>query len=203
MEKMISNTIQNLLDNGFKVEFFENTSEAKEKILSEISINEDVGIGGSMTIYNMGLHNDLINRNNKVYWHWLVEPDKRNDERYKASIADVYLSSTNSITEDGKIINIDGVGNRVASMFYGHKKIFIVAGTNKIAKNYDEAIKRIKNIACPQNAERLNLDTPCRHTGKCNDCSSKQRMCNVTVTIEKKPMQSNISVYLINESLGY
>lgn len=203
MSKIVENTIKNLSDNGFQVEFFENVDEAKEKILKCIQVDETVGIGGSMTVYNMDLHTELKNRGNIVYWHWLVDPKDRNEERSKAKNAAVYISGTNSITEDGKLINIDGVGNRVASMFYGHDKIIIVSGVNKIAEDEKEAIKRIKEVACPQNAERLNLDTPCRYTGKCNDCNSPQRMCRVTVTIEKNPMQGNIKIYLINEELGY
>lgn len=203
MDKIVYNTIESLKQNGFNVEYFENVYEAKAKILEKININENIGIGGSMTIYNMDLHKDLINRGNNVYWHWLVKPEERKEIREKAGNADVYLSSSNSITEDGKLINIDGVGNRVASMFYGHDKIFVVAGINKISKNYEEAVKRIKKEACPKNAERLDLDTPCRHTGKCNDCNSPDRMCRVTVTIEKNPMAGNINIYLINDDLGY
>ncbi len=190
-------------DNGFEVEFFENVDEAKKKILEDIQINQDIGIGGSMTVHDIKLYTELKNRGNKIYWHWLVDSKDKNKERQKASRADVYICSTNSITEDGKLINIDGVGNRVASMFYGHEKIIIIAGVNKIHKDEKDAIKRIKDIACPQNAKRLNLDTPCRHTGKCNDCNSPHRMCRVTVTIERNPMQSNIKIYLINKELGY
>ena len=203
MDSLLKNTIKNLSNNGFEVEFFENVDEAKRKILEYIQINEDIGIGGSMTVHDIKLYEELKNRGNKVYWHWLVDPKDRNKERQKAGKADVYICSTNSITEDGKLINIDGVGNRVASMFYGHEKIIIIAGVNKIHKDEKDAIKRIKDIACPQNAKRLNLDTPCRHTGKCNDCNSPHRMCRVTVTIERNPMQSNIKIYLINKELGY
>jgi len=200
---ILKNTINNLKANGFAVEYFETIDEAKNKILNDIPESNDVGIGGSMTIFQMKLHEELLSRGNKVYWHWLVEPEKRDEVRKLARNTPVYLSSTNSITEDGKLINIDGVGNRVASMFYGHEKVIIVAGINKISKNYDDAIKRIKEEACPKNSERLNLDTPCRYTGKCNNCSSKSRMCNVTVTIDKNPMGGNIKLYIINDSLGY
>lgn len=203
MDKIVFNTINSLRSNGFNVDYFENLYEAKEKILNTININDDIGIGGSMTVYNMDLHKDLVNRGNTIYWHWLVEPSIRDKVRYQASIAPVYISSTNSITEDGKLINIDGIGNRVASMFYGHEKIFIIAGINKIVKDSKEAIKRIKRVACPQNAKRLDLDTPCRHTGQCSDCKSPDRMCRVTVTIEKNPMLGDINIYLINDELGF
>ncbi|WP_425449387.1 lactate utilization protein [Dethiothermospora halolimnae] len=203
MDLSVKKAIENLSANGFNTRFFDNMYELKAQLLNEISSKDTIGIGGSMTVYNMGLHNDLINRGNDVYWHWLVDPERRNDIRNKAKEANIYISSSNAITEDGKLINIDGVGNRVASMFYGHDNIYIIAGVNKIVKDYNSGIDRIKNIACPKNAERLNLDTPCRHTGICNDCRAKDRMCRVTVTIDKNPMGGNINVYLINEELGY
>lgn len=203
MDTIISNTIENLSNNGFNVLYFDSLSEAKSKLLDEISISEDVGIGGSMTVFEGNIHKELMDRGNKVYWHWLVSNDKKEDERKNARNAKVYLSSTNSITEDGKLINIDGVGNRVASMFYGHNRVYIIAGINKIVKDSEEAIKRIKSISCPSNAKRLNLETPCRYTGRCNDCNSRDRMCRVVVNIEKNPMVGKLNIYIVGEELGY
>lgn len=199
----INTTINNLKKNGFKVEYFNTLEEVKNKILEDISLTDDVGIGGSMTVYQMKLHEELIQRGNKVYWHWLVDPDKRNEVRRKAQNTEIYISSSNAITEDGKLVNIDGIGNRVASMFYGHKRVYVIAGVNKIAKNIDEGIKRIKRESCPKNAQRLGLNTPCRYTGECNDCRTEDRMCNITVILEHKPMQTDIYVYLVNDQLGY
>jgi len=201
MNDSIKKAIENLRSNGFNVEIFENEAEVKTRILSEVLLSQDVGVGGSVTIRDMGLHEALIERGNNVYWHWLVEPSKRDEERKKASRASIYISSTNSITEDGTLVNIDGSGNRVASMFYGHERVYIVAGINKIVQDYDDAIKRIKTVACPQNAQRLNLTTPCRYTGKCNDCNSTDRMCRVEVILKRST--GNINVYLINKELGY
>ncbi|RKD32726.1 lactate utilization protein [Thermohalobacter berrensis] len=204
MDKRVLATIEKLVDNGFNVEFFNTKKEAKSKLLDDISVKEDVGIGGSMTIYQMEVHKDLIDRGNKVHWHWLVEPEKRDEVREKASRASVYISSSNAITEDGKLVNIDGIGNRVASMFYGHKKVYILCGVNKITKNIEKALERIKTVACPKNSERLDLDTPCRYKGKCYDCKGKDRMCNITVILESKPMGDiEINIYIINEELGY
>ncbi|NMB44350.1 MAG: LUD domain-containing protein, partial [Clostridiales bacterium] len=98
--------------------------------------------------------------------------------------------------------NIDGIGNRVASMIYGPKKVFIVCGTNKITENVEKALERIKANAY-KNARRLNLKTPCAATMKCNDCSSPQRMCNVTTIIEKKPDKTDLNVIIIDGEFGY
>lgn len=203
MNKLVDRSIEGLRKNGFIVDYFENIIDAKDYILKKIDLNDSIGIGGSMTIFNSGLHNDLIDRGNIVYWHWLENPENRDETLKNASSTTKYLSSANAITKDGKIINIDGVGNRVASMFYGHEAVYIIAGVNKLVENMDEGIKRIKTEACPKNAKRLDLNTPCRHTGKCKNCKSDDRMCNVTVIIEGKPAKTDINIILVNEVLGY
>ena len=104
---------------------------------------------------------------------------------------------------DGKLINMDGNGNRVASMVFGHEEVFIVVGKNKICKDYKSAIERIENIAAPKNAKRLGLDTPCNHFGKCNDCNTMDRMCSVETIIHRNPGKTKINICLVNEELGY
>jgi len=187
--------------NGFNVEIFNSAEEAKKALLKEIDINESVAFGGSITLDGLGLYEELKNRGNEVYWHWKVE-DKAS-ERMKAATTDVYLTSTNALTLDGKLVNIDGAGNRVASMIFGHKRVYVLAGKNKICKDYEEAIKRIKNVAAPQNAKRLNTNTPCRFTGSCNDCNSPDRICNVEVILHKNPTGSNVNIFIIDEELGF
>ncbi len=189
-----------LTKNGFQVKVFNNVPEAKKSLLNEIKQEETVGIGGSVTIQEMGILEELENRGNQVYWHW--KKDTQN-AAFKAMSSDVYLTSTNAITMDGKLVNMDGNGNRVASMIYGHKDVYVVVGKNKICEDYDEAINRIRNIAAPKNAVRLKLNTPCAHTGKCNDCDSPQRMCKAEVILHRNPNSTNIHIYLINEDLGY
>ncbi|WP_160197277.1 lactate utilization protein [Senegalia massiliensis] len=203
MKNLVDITINNLENNGFQVEYFDNINIAKDYLLSKIDIETDVGIGGSMTIFDSKIHEELIKKGNKVYWHWLCDSENKNTVLRNASNSNIYLSSSNAITSEGKLINIDGVGNRVTSMVYGHDKVYILVGINKIVENNEEAINRIKEVTCPKNAERLNLNTPCRHTGKCNDCNSLDRMCNVTVILEKKPMKTDIEIIIINQKLGY
>ncbi|WP_353096685.1 lactate utilization protein [Tissierella praeacuta] len=189
-----------LSKNGFMVKSFNNILEAKKELLSEITKEESIGIGGSMTIQDMEIYEELKDRGNEVYWHWRKDVE---NAAMKAINADTYITSTNALTMDGKLVNMDGNGNRVASMIYGHKDVYIVTGKNKICKDYAEARERIRNIAAPMNAKRLNLSTPCTHTGKCMDCASPQRICKAEVIIHKKPGATNIHIYLVDEELGY
>ena len=154
-----------------------------------------------MTIEELNIYKDLKDRNNNVYWHWKVEDKKA--ELEKARNAKVYLVSTNALTLDGKLVNIDGTGNRVSSMIYGHERVYVVLGENKICGDYNEAKKRIENIAAPKNAKRLNLNTPCSHTGKCNDCDSPDRICKVETIIHKNPSDTQIYICIVDEELGY
>lgn len=203
MIERVASTIKRLKDNGFKVEYFEDVTMAKKDIVNKIQVDDTIGIGGSMTIFNMGLYEELLEKNIKVYWHWKVADKYKDSVRKEASLASTYLTSANAITEDGLLVNMDGVGNRVASMFYGHEKVYVIAGTNKVCKNYEAAIERIRNVAAPKNAKRLNLETPCVKGGKCLDCNTSSRICNVEVILRRVPSGGDITVFLIDEELGY
>lgn len=203
MEQIVKNTIQSLEKNNFEVRYYETSKEAVEALLNEIKLEETVGIGGSVTIKTLGLDQLLKDRGNEIHWHWLeATPEGMDKARQAAACADVYLTSTNALTQDGKLVNTDGTGNRVAAMFYGPKKTIVVCGTNKITENVDAAMERIENNAY-KNARRLKLNTPCAINESCNDCSSPQRMCNITTIIRKKPMKKDFMVVIINEELGY
>ena len=192
---------QALERNGFKASIFNGVGEAREALLKEIGLGESVAFGGSMTLNDMGLYEEFKERGNDIYWHWKAEDGQ--SELRAARYADIYISSTNALTLDGKLVNMDGVGNRVSSMFYGHRRVYIVAGRNKLTKDLDEARDRIDKIAAPKNAKRLNTKTPCESTGECNDCDSPARICNVEVIIHKNTKGSDINIFLIDDDLGY
>ena len=203
MEKIMKQTVESLKKNNFDARYFETSKEAVEALLQEIGKDETVGIGGSMTVKELGLDTLLKERGNTVFWHWLEgTPEGMNQARASAATADVYLSSTNALTQDGKLVNTDGTGNRVTSMVYGPKRTIVICGKNKIAENVDAALERIENNAY-KNARRLKLNTPCAINERCIDCSSPQRMCNITTIVRKNPGKTAISVFLINEELGY
>lgn len=203
MEERIERTLRALRKNHFEAEYYEDGKSAVEAVLSEIDTQMSVGIGGSVTVHSLKLHERLLERGNPVHFHWLEETrEKMNEARKRAMNTDIYLSSTNALTGNGELVNIDGQGNRVASMIYGHEKVYILCGKNKIVDNLPAALEFIKKNAY-KNARRLKLSTPCALTGQCHDCDSPQRMCRVTTVIGKQPMGAGIKVVIIGEELGF
>lgn len=187
---------QALRQRGYTVRVFE-TGGAADYLNSAID-GVSVGIGGSVTVQQLGLY-DRLAEHNQVYWHWQGGPE----QRAKAAEADVYLTSANGLAETGEILNIDGAGNRVASTLYGHKKVYFVIGANKLAPTRDEALWRARNIAAPRNAQRLGKKTPCAVKGdKCYDCKSPDRICRGLVELWGPMMGMETEVILIGEDLG-
>ena len=195
--------VKNLEKKGYKVSVHNTKAEAAVYMEKQIT-NATVGIGGSMTAEEMGLY-EKLSRNNTVYWHWKTTPGMTRPEILTAAAnAEVYISSVNGISEKGEIINIDGSGNRVASTIYGHKKVYLVIGKNKIAPDFESAIYRARNIAAPLNAKRLNMPTPCGAKGdRCYDCASPARICRAFSVFTDKPNGCEYEVVLINEDAGY
>ncbi|KXG74219.1 lactate utilization protein [Thermotalea metallivorans] len=204
-KEKIDDLVANLQRNGIEAKYFSTTEEAKKYIVERIGSGKDIGIGGSMTVYDMKLHEALRDSGNNVYWHWLCNtPEERQKAIEKANKADVYLTSTNALTLQGEIVNVDGNGNRVAAMIYGPKKVMVVVGMNKICNDTIEAMDRLRKEASPPNAKRLNRKTPCVSIGECGDCNSPERICNVTTIIHKKPGAiGEMEVVVIGEKLGY
>ena len=199
---MFTQIKKNLEKLGYKVSTFKTAADATKYLDSEID-GKTVGFGGSVTLEDMGLF-DTLSKHNEVYWHHITkDPAQKEIQRQHAAVADVYLSSVNGIAETGEIINIDGMGNRVASTIYGHKKVYFVVGKNKMAPDYDSALWRARNIASPMNAKRLNRKTPCAISGHCHDCNSRDRLCCSLNVLWFKPLYSEYEVVLIEEDLGY
>ena len=191
-----------LNERGFLADVVNTPEEAKNLILDYIG-DRSVGIAGSATVRDLGLYEALTARGNEVFWHWKVEKPKVEETRVKAIAADVYLCSSNAITEDGRLINIDGTGNRLAGIIYGPKTVILAVGRNKITKDYESAIARIKRDACPGNARRQGFQTPCALTGECYDCRPPARMCNVTAITEYPSRRHEAyRIILIDEEMG-
>lgn len=192
-----------LRDRGYIVSFFDTALQASEFIDSQID-SQTIGFGGSMTLEQMGLY-ELLNKHNKVFWHHRIPNGRTSKEvRLQANGANIYISSVNGLAETGEIINIDGNCNRIASIFYGHEKVYFVVGKNKIEKDYDSALYRARNIAAPLNAKRLGVKTPCAIKGdKCYNCKSPERICRGLSVLWDKPMTGEFEVILIDEELGY
>jgi len=200
---------KNLVANNFEVKIAENKNAAKKIVLGSISKDAIVGIGDSATVRQTELVEELERKGIKVLNPFLKElttdPAKtavRDDISRQIFSSNVFVSGANAVTRDGKIVNIDAVGNRVASMIFGPRKVFIIAGKNKIVKDVDEALYRIKNLIAPFHARTKGFATPCAQTGKCSECSAQKRICSVISVIEKRPWRTQISIILVNEDLG-
>ena len=194
---MFDTVKKNLEARGFSVRTFATAAEAAA-YLNEAIDGKTVGFGGSVTLQDMGLY-ELLGSHNEVHWHWV----NGQEERKTAMGTQVYLSSANGLAETGEIINIDGSGNRVASTLYGHEKVYLVIGRNKLAPTYDEALWRARNIAAPKNAQRLGKKTPCAVKGdRCYDCKSPDRICRGLVVLWGPSMGVETEIVLVDEDLG-
>ena len=194
---MFDTVKKNLEARDFSVRTFATAAEAAA-YLNEAIDGKTVGFGGSVTLQDMGLY-ELLGSHNEVHWHWV----NGQEERKTAMGTQVYLSSANGLAETGEIINIDGSGNRVASTLYGHEKVYLVIGRNKLAPTYDEALRRARNIAAPKNAQRLGKKTPCAVKGdRCYDCKSPERICRGLVVLWGPSIGVEMEIVLVDEDLG-
>jgi len=207
----ILKTIDSLRVNGFDVWYVKNQREAAQifgdEILSKIK-PETVSWGDSVTLHTLGIISKLQQTQNVE----LIDPfgehlswKEQINNRKRALLSDMFLTGTNAITTKGQLVNLDMIGNRIAGIAFGPKKVVIFAGINKIVENIDAAINRIKTTAAPMNAQRHKdeLKTPCQLTGECVDCNSPQRICNTWQITEKSYPVSRIKIVLINEQLGF
>jgi len=199
--------IKNLKKRNMNGHYCETSQEAVKAICRMIPEDALVGLGGSMTIIETGLVDDLRKMNIRLLDRYRedVTPEQVNDMRMEGLHSDIYIASSNAITSDGKLVNEDGVGNRVAAMIYGPEKVILMVGMNKAVNTLEDAITRIKNTAAPINAVRVQKDTPCSKLGFCNDphCHPPHRICSQLVIIESNPEPDRITVILVGEELGY
>jgi len=203
-EKTIQRAVKSLESNFFDAAFFSDRETLMNKVLSYVKPKMKIGFGGSLTVRDLGIVERLKNEDVVVLDHWKpgLSKEEIGEIRSQQLTCDLFFSSANAITEKGEIINIDGFGNRTNSTTYGPKKVIIIAGYNKIVPDMNAGIERIKNVAAPMNARRLNLSLPCAETGRCHDCRSEARICRIISIMQRKPGGTDISVYLINEELG-
>lgn len=194
----LEKTMENLSRRGFKVSHFETGAQAADYVAGQLH-GCSVGMGGSMTLQALGLY-ERLGEDNTVYWHWKVPGA---ETLRAAALADVYLSSANAISEDGEIFNIDGNGNRLAGTLYGHKKVFILAGVNKIEPDFDSALARARNVAAVKNCARFGKKTPCQVDGKCHDCRSAERICHALAVLWGPMGGMETEVILIDEESGF
>lgn len=206
VEKHAEKLIPKLEKRGFKAMFASTAAEAKEKVLSLIPEGSSVAFTGSQTLEQIGVKPYL--RESGKYdlidpYEPGIDPAEGLARRKKGLTANVLVSSTNAVTEDGVLLNLDGMGNRVAGMIFGPDKVVLAIGMNKVAKDIHSAWDRVRNIAAPLNAKRLAMPNPCTETGYCHDCANSTRICNYFVKIERSFFPDRIHIVLIGEDSGY
>lgn len=213
MEPKIDKALRSLDQNNFSAVYAEDIKEARETMLGLIPKGSTIGIGDSVSIRQLQVFKALqtqgrilINPFSKEISLMTSKGEIGKKQRRKmhklALTCEFFLTGTNAINQDGKLVNIDGAGNRVAGMIFGPEKVIIVVGRNKIVQDIDQAFYRIKNIIAPHHAKMKEYNTPCVQTEKCTDCKSKDRICNVSTIIEKKPSSTDLTVVIVNEDLG-
>ena len=204
MMNQLETVAAKLRQRGFEAAVFSTKEEAAAFVLGDVPAGAQIAIGGSMTVKQMDLQTKLREKGHDVLWHWEVQPAERKALLHKAMHASVYLCSANAITTDGLMVQIDGTGNRVAAMCYGPDTVYVLIGRNKLVEGgMQQAVSRIKRFACPQNARRYGLNTPCAATGHCDVSACKNSMCHMTVSFDLAPNTKRTCVLLINEDLGY
>lgn len=205
IEKRVERTIAGLERNNINGFYVKDESQLLQRIKALVPEHSTVAMGDSVSLWETGIMDLLRNGNYNFldkYREGITRDEKK--ELYRQSFsADSFLSSTNAVTEEGELYNIDGNGSRVAAMLYGPEQVIIVAGINKIVRNLEEAEKRVRNYAAPLDAKRLHKKTPCASLGYCVDCKSEERICNDFVVIRRQFTKGRIKVIIVGKSLGY
>lgn len=203
-EKLAERTVAALKKNHFEAKYVPKASDVLEELWKMIPEGATVGVGGSLTLNQIGFQEAVQKRPVKFLNPFAkgLSPEESGKIRREILTADFFVASSNAVTEDGKLFNIDATGNRVAPMMFGPKKVVLICGVNKIVKNLAEAQSKVQEWTSPMNVKRLGYKPPCGQTGVCVDCSAPERICNAYVVLAKKPRLTDFMIYLVGESLG-
>jgi len=204
--KLAAALIKNLTKRRMAASFAPTAAQAREEIVALIPAGATVGRAGSMSLVEMGLWEALAQKADvKVIDPFRpgLKPEEVYALRRQSLLADYMITSTNALTLDGRLVNLDATGNRVAGLCFGPEKVIVVAGLNKVAPDLDAAMARVKHHAAPINAIRAGMAVPCAEDGLCHECKSPSRICNMWSIIEGHIIKDRIHVMLVGEDLGY
>lgn len=202
-EKSGNRTVEALRRRHFDAWYCADAEEALNKILELIPQDAVVSWGGSVTVDQLGVKDALRRRNQPLLDRDTASAEERPEIMRRAQSCDVFLMSSNAVTEDGQLFNIDGTGNRVAALCFGPKNVIVVAGMNKLVPDLAAAYSRVRHCAAPMNAQRFQLKTPCSVTGQCADCQSPDTICNAMVATRGCRPTGRVKVILVGEDLGF
>lgn len=203
-DKLGPQLVKSLKKRHFDAYYCKNKEDALEQILELIPQNHVVSWGGSETLKEMGAQKLIKEKGYEVLDRDTAKsPEERIEIMRKALLCDTFLMSSNAISEDGQLFNIDGTGNRMAAMIFGPKSVIVVAGMNKVVKNHEDAVQRTRTIASPAVMQRFqDMKTPCYKLGSCEDCTSSDSICAYMVTTRISRPANKIKVILVGETLG-
>lgn len=199
-EALAQTVIRGLQSRNMTGYYAEDKEAALRKALELIPEGSTIAMGGCMTAHEIGLIPALEEGNYRYLDRAKMEPRESLLASYDA---DVFLASANALTSDGILVNIDGNANRVSCIAQGPRKVVFIVGMNKICDDLDGAMKRARNVAAPANAQRFDIDTPCKKTGKCWDCKSPDTICCQFLITRYSKHAGRIHVILVNENLGF
>ena len=205
MEERIQRTMAALEKNNMKAYYAENRDELFDIVRGLVKNDKLITAGGSVTLEESGVKQMLMTEFKGVYLDRSEgkTPEEVEDILHKAFVSDTFFASSNAVTEDGELYNVDGRGNRVSAMIYGPTQVVLIVGVNKIVRDMEEAVCRVEQVAAPKNTRRLNSGTPCEITGSCAHCRSRGRICCSYVRMAQQRVKDRIKVIIVNESLGY
>lgn len=212
--------VKNLKKNNFEAHYCDSIEEARDLVLSLIPDNGIIGCGESHTVFALGLDEELEKKNcvaipptcvankyaiehNSPGFIMVGSEQEMREILMQYLVANVFMLGANAITMDGQIINVDGTGNRIAGSLYGSDRIIVIAGANKLVKDLNAGLDRIRFVAAQMNNIKYNNDLGCNLSGSCTECTSEQRNCNITTVIHKRPVDSDFHVVIIAEELGF
>ena len=203
-QNLANTIIKNMAKKNLEGYYCATSAEAVEKALSLMPEGSSVTWGGSMTLTECGLMDALEGKGYELISRDEAKtPEEARVMDAKQVMADYYLMSSNAITIDGELVNIDGRANRVSCLCWGPQNVIIIAGMNKVAPDVKSALQRVRNFAAPPNTVRLNKNTPCSQTGRCGDCYSPDCICSQVVITRRSSTPNRIKVILVGEELGY
>ncbi len=205
IDSRIEGVMAALRRNKMKPFYVENCDQLKVIIRELVKNDKLITIGGSMTLRESGVTEMLEEEFSGAFLDRSAAQDREEvEEIMRAAFnSDTFISSTNALTEDGELYNVDGNGNRVSAMIFGPRQVIVVAGINKIVKDMTEAVKRVETVAAPKNTVRLECDTPCARTGECAHCHSDSRICCSYVRLAQQRVPNRIKVIIVNQEFGY
>lgn len=205
MDERTARTMAALEKNRMKPLYAENCAQMRDMVRQLVKNDALITAGGSMTLKDSGVTEMLMREFGGAYVDRSAGKTREQVEEIfrRAFVSDTFICSTNALTEDGELYNVDGNGNRVSAMIYGPKQVIVVAGKNKIVRDMDEAVLRVETLAAPKNAARLGCDTPCAKTGECAHCRSEARICCSYVRLGQQRVKDRIKVIIVDEELGY